>query len=83
METLIGSQIQEPVQLTDVARNEFVQLVNNVLVASAAGLHEAALGFHRDVEAVGASRSFTKSSGVNVRKTLTHGRRWFRFDLNF
>ena len=66
METLIGSRIQEPVQLTDMARNEFVQLVNNALVASTAGLHEVELRFHRDVEAVGASRSFTNSFGEYV-----------------
>jgi hypothetical protein len=64
METLIGSQ--EPFNLSDRGRIEFVQLVNNVAVASTAGLHEVALGFHRDVESVGASRLFMKSFGVNV-----------------
>jgi len=63
METPIGSQ--EPVQsIGRGMEREFVQLVNNVPVASTAGLHEVALGFHRDVETMGASRSFHESFGV-------------------
>jgi hypothetical protein len=65
MEMPIGSRIQESIQLSNAAVIGFVQLISNVSVASAAGLHEAAR-FHQDIEAVGASSSFTKSFDVNV-----------------
>jgi hypothetical protein len=55
METLLGHEYKNRFDQSDVARKEFVQLVNNVAVTSAAGLHEAALWFHPDVEPVGAS----------------------------